>query len=91
MSSCEWFHVYDAIEAFYTEMAGHGGPLFMAHAGIYEQAMNACFEEEGVGWQMVEGQIVTRGTEAFEAAVHGAADALEAQRFTGNDLVQPFA
>src|ERR1700680_1901789 len=71
MSSCEWFHVYDAIEALYAEMPS-AGPLFMAYAGIYEQALNECFEEEGVGWQLANGEIVTRGTEAFEAAVHDA-------------------
>jgi len=80
MSSCEWFHVYDSIEAFYAEMAGSGGPLQLAYAGMYEQAMNECFEEEGVGWQLANGEIVTRGTEAFEAAVHGAAGALETAR-----------
>jgi hypothetical protein len=80
MSSCEWFHVYDFIEACYMEMAGSGGPLFLAYAGKYEQAMNECFEEEGIGWQLANGEILTRGTEAFEAAVLGAADALESAR-----------
>lgn len=66
MSSCEWFHVYDAIEAFYAEMVGSGGPLQLACAAIYEKAMNECFKEESVGWQLANGAIVTRGTEAFE-------------------------
>jgi hypothetical protein len=80
MSSCEWFHVYDAIEALYAETVGSGGPLQLACAAMYEQAINKCFEEEGVGWQLANGEIVTRGTEAFEAAVHGAAGALETAR-----------
>ena len=80
MSSCEWFHVYDAIEALYAEMLGSGGPLQMVYATKYEQAMNECFEEEGIGWQMSNGEIVTRGPEAFEAAVHQAAGVLETAR-----------
>jgi hypothetical protein len=79
-SSCEWFHVYDAIEAFYAEMVGTGGPLQLAYAAMYEKAMNECFEEESVGWHLANGAIVTRGTESFEAAVHGAAGALETAR-----------
>ena len=87
MSSCEWFHVYDAIEAFYAGMAS-GGPLFLAQAGIYEQAINECFEEEGVGWQLASGEIITRGPEAFEEAVHGAVGALEtARRLTARDEI----
>jgi hypothetical protein len=80
MSSCEWFHVYDVIEAFYAGTVKSGGPLFQAYADMYEQAMNECFEDEGVGWQLANGEIVTRGPEAFEAAVHGASGALETAR-----------
>ena len=42
--------------------------------------MNECFEEEGIGWQLSNGELVTRGTEAFEAAVHQAAGALGTAR-----------
>jgi len=40
-------------------------------------AINSFFIEEGIGWQLVDGQIVTRGTEAFEAVVTEATVALE--------------
>jgi hypothetical protein len=40
--------------------------------------MNECFYEEGIGWQLRDGQIEIRGSEAFEAPVRGAISALEA-------------
>ena len=39
--------------------------------------MNDFFAEEGIGWQLVDGQILTRGPEAFEMLVTEAASALE--------------
>ena len=39
--------------------------------------MNTFFVEEGIGWQLVNGQIVTRGTEAFESVVKDAGKALK--------------
>jgi hypothetical protein len=74
--SCEWFKVYDIIEALYAAMVRndreHGG----SDARKFAAEMNAYFVEEGIGWQLVDGEIVTRGTEAFEAVVKDAGDAL---------------
>jgi hypothetical protein len=44
----------------------------------FAEAINSFFEEEGIGWQLVNGQITTRGTEAFEAVVSEATKALQA-------------
>jgi hypothetical protein len=42
--------------------------------------MNTYFVEEGIGWQLVERQVVTRGTKAFESIVTGANEALESAK-----------
>ena len=72
MHRCKWFNVYDIIEAIhahFTEFAENAATHFAAD-------INAYFVEEGIGWQLVDGQIVTRGTEAFESIVPAAVAAL---------------
>ena len=67
---CQWYRVYDFIEKLHRDTT----PYEQERFGV---AVNACFREEGIGWQLTpEGQIVTRGTEAFETVVAGAVDAL---------------
>ena len=61
MYGCEWFKVYDIIEALHAHLVETGDPTSFA------AEINAYFVEEGIGWQLVDGQIVTRGTEAFES------------------------
>lgn len=52
----------------------------------FRDTLNEFFVDEGIGWQMIEGEIVTRGTEAFESNVHGAVDALDSGgRVTARD------
>jgi hypothetical protein len=61
----------------------------------FRDTLNEFFVDEGIGWQMIEGEIVTRGTEAFESNVHGAVDALvvvvslPAMNFTKRCLTYP--
>ena len=74
---CDWFKVYDIIEAIHDAMLRndreHGGK----DAKTFAAEVNAYFIEEGIGWQLVDGQVVTRGTEAFESVVKDAATALK--------------
>ena len=44
---------------------------------VFANEINEFFIEEGIGWQLVNGQIITRGTEAFETVVTEATSALE--------------
>ena len=78
---CEWFRFYDFIEGLYAAMIhrdlarGHGtdggfAAKFAAH-------LNSFFEDEGIGWQLLNGKIVTRGAEAFEVVVAEAETALK--------------
>ena len=78
MYGCEWFKVYDIIEAIRACLAENG------NATDFADEINAYFVEEGIGWQLVDGQIVTRGTEAFEFIVPTAVAAL-------NDAGRPTA
>ena len=38
----------------------------------FEAAVNRFFKHHGIGWQLVNGEIVTRGEEAFETTVNTA-------------------
>jgi len=73
----DWFKVYDLVEAIYAAMLQndreHGGN----DAKRFAAEMNSYFLEEGVGWQLIDGQVVTRGTEAFESVVANAEKALK--------------
>jgi hypothetical protein len=80
---CEWFAFYDFMEFLYAYLRGthiDGHPAIgemVERAQQYQDAVNEFFVDEGIGWQMVEGQIVVRGTETFESNVHAANEALE--------------
>ena len=81
---CDWFKVYDIVEALYAAMSKQDAitrktaPKFAHTASKFAEEMNEFFVEEGIGWQLVDGHIVTRGTEAFEAEVTEATVALQA-------------
>jgi AbiJ N-terminal domain 4 len=74
---CDWYRVYDIIEHLYANLADSDHEMGNQDARQFAQALNEFFVEEGIGWQLVNGQIVTRGTEAFEAVVTSATSALE--------------
>ena len=69
---CEWFRVYDIIEEVYARFADGSDE----NAGRFAKEINSYFIEEGIGWQLVDGQVVTRGPESFESVVTAATAAL---------------
>lgn len=73
---CDWYKVYDIIEALYAKLAEHDREKGEQDSVKFAEEMNSFFVEEGIGWQLADGQIVTRGTEAFESVVKDAGDAL---------------
>ncbi len=78
MDSCEWYRVYDIVEAIYS---------FLEHrrrdaTSDYEESINECFVEMGIGWKLVNGVIETRGEEAFEHVVQDASEALDDANLT---------
>ena len=74
---CDWFRVYDIIEAIHARMVKNDRNNHSKDAPQFAEALNEFFIEEGIGWQLVDGHIVTRGTEAFQAVVTDATAALE--------------
>ena len=73
MDNAPWYKVYDFVEAFYRRLAESHGP---ARAETWEELINKYFVEVGVGWRLADGQLESRGPEAFETSVDGARDAL---------------
>jgi hypothetical protein len=73
INGCDWFKVYDFIEVLQATFA-------QRHDGSFADAVNEFFIDEGIGWQLVNDQILTRGPEAFETIVTEATSALEASQ-----------
>lgn len=97
---CNWFRVYDIIEQIWDcldrqeQRSDDDFPWEEEvepkerKADQFERTLNEVFVEEGIGWQLVKGRIVTRGEESFEAAVKTAqADLAAAGRPTASQRI----
>lgn len=73
LDGCEWFRVYDIAEAIYRSLVNRG---LYERPAEFEAELNTYFREHGIGWQMVDGAIQSRGPEVFEATLRSATDAL---------------
>ena len=75
-----WCKVYDIAEALdaklTTNRARDSGP-----ADRFERRLNAFFVENGIGWELRDGQIVHRGSEDFAKSTHEVPDRLEETGF----------
>lgn len=69
IDSCEWYEVFDIVEALF---AGAEDPE------TFEEELNEYFRKRGIGWQLADGTIQTRGEEAFEQVVSSAQSNLAA-------------
>lgn len=69
---CDWYRVYDITEAIYQFLL-HREP---EKADKFENEINEYFREAGIGWQLVSGEIQSRGPEAFESSVRTAGETL---------------
>jgi hypothetical protein len=79
MYGCDWFRVYDVIEALYADITVRDHVYQQEHGPQFRALMNGFFVEEGIGWQLtVGGEIVSRGDEAFETIVTGSKSRLSA-------------
>jgi hypothetical protein len=77
MYGCEWFKVYDFIEALHARFLKSDFEYDRNNASRLTDALNEFFLEEGIGWQLVSGEIIARGNEAFEGTVGTAVTVLE--------------
>ena len=74
MYGAPWYRVYDFVETVYVRLANSQEA---ARAEQWANAVNEYFVENGVGWRLVNGQLESRGQEAFETAVDSARQALD--------------
>jgi hypothetical protein len=87
---CDWFKFYDFLEKVRQGVVGkHSGQIAFksgARGQDFDEAVNEFFIDEGIGWQLTNGELVTRGSETFESNVRGAVKALKAAgRMTAHD------
>jgi hypothetical protein len=68
IEECPWFKVYDIAEALHADLAFH----FRDRAENFRDRLNQYFRGNGIGWQMTDGLIVYRGSEAFTDATREA-------------------
>ena len=73
IAGCPWYNVYDFVEAIYEGVISYD-PGKAAH---WEKLINEYFVEAGVGWQLVEGHLETRGPEGFKVTVDSARQSLK--------------
>lgn len=67
VENCDWYKVYDIIEAL-------ANGVHMKQEFVNE--VNDYFKAEGIGWQVVGGEILYRGPETFEQEFHKAKEVL---------------
>lgn len=63
LADCPWYRVYDVIESFAAAIARSGNRKATVQ---FAEAVNQYFKEEGVGWKLEDGSVVSRGEEQFE-------------------------
>lgn len=79
MYGAPWYRVYDFVELVHDRLASSQDP---ARAQQWANAVNEYFVEAGVGWRLIDGQLESRGQEAFETAVDSARQALNEAALT---------
>ena len=82
IDNCEWFEVYDIIEACYESLLTASKDAFRHSASEVRPAfffdeLNRCFRKKGIGWQLIDGHLQVRGEEDFQTTVTTATTVLE--------------
>jgi len=70
IQGCEWFHVYDIIEALWQSVD-------FQHKEVFADDINDYFKSNGLGWKIEYGIVETRGDEIFEKAISQVAEVLK--------------
>ncbi|MCL2510865.1 MAG: hypothetical protein FWF09_02315 [Bacteroidales bacterium] len=70
MENCEWYFVYDIIEAIIQKLTPSEEEQFITEINEY-------FILNGIGWKIVDGQVETRGNDVFETTVQNVMSVLE--------------
>lgn len=72
IENCPWFKVYDIAESLCAAL----GNQYPDGSETFQERLNQYFLEKGIGWQMIEGRIVYRGSEAFADTTREAVEIL---------------
>lgn len=78
LDNCYWYRVYDVAEAIYKTMSE---APFSYDPEKFQAELNTYFFENGIGWQLTDGQIEVRGPEVLQKAVETAKFTLHATGF----------
>lgn len=76
LGECTWFRVYDVVEALCAATTISSASA--ANPSKFSQDMNRHFIENGIGWQIIDGEVVVRGEKPYEATLRDALASLEA-------------
>ena len=76
----EWFKVYNIMEAIYAAMSEHDDQRHLTGddrpSAKFAAEVNSEMVDTGIGWSLVDGEVITRGPEAFQSAVADAVSVL---------------
>ena len=80
MEEAPWYKVYDIAEDLHAELAANSaGPSLPADK--FERGLNGFLVENGIGWELRDGRIIHRGSEAFAKGTHEAPGQLDESGF----------
>lgn len=83
LDACVWYDVYNIIEAIYMDLAGPGSVMRRSEFVMkFSSEINRFFQMKGIGWQLVEGQVLVRGHESFEQQLDSAEELLSETKRT---------
>lgn len=75
---CEWYEVYDIIEAVHSELFRMGAyNQGMSRAQSFAAEVNRTFRKKGIGWQLSNGKLLIRGADSFERELREAQQQLD--------------
>ena len=71
----DWYKVYDLIEAIYDDQGSLGSDA----GAVFQYRINEGFYQMGIGWQMVDGKIKSRGDQPFESVTRAALETMQSK------------
>ena len=80
MEEAQWYEVYDIAEALYLKLASNRTRDFRS-ANKFTWRLNDFFVKNGIGWELRNGKIIHRGSEAFAKSTHKVPDLLDESGF----------
>lgn len=76
-----WHKVYDIVEVLYEKIVKNSEWLNDDAADEFERRLNELFVENGIGWELRNGKITHRGSEAFDKITREVPDRLDESGF----------